>query len=267
MTYEMNWLLQGIDANSAWTWIVLLAIGYFIGSILVSRIYISWFKGGDTTYVDSKGNRKRMPRFGTSWTWRVHGKKVAIPHFIWDVAKPAVGYWAIIYPLQMFVPQFSTAITIFYWMGVMIGNNWPVWWKFEGGVGAALAFGMVLGLNWFLGVLGFALFLVILKLTKQTAFSAMLSGLSAFILLAIPAIQNQDWMWYPGLAELPYTAMMLTTGASAAYSLWLMFVIMIIKRRTALKGFAKLTKKFFSGTIKEEVNVKVDKFSSIDDIK
>ena len=268
MTYDMNWMMSGLDINSAWTWIIVLGIGYLIGSILVSRIYISWFKGGDTTYVDPQtGERKRMPRFGTSWTWRVHGMKVALPHFIWDVFKPMVGYWAIIYPLQMFVPQFETTITLFYWIGVIVGNNWPVWWKFEGGVGAALGFGMVLSLNWFLGILGFTLYIVLLKTTKQTGFAALLSGLSAFILISIPAINNADWMWWPPLENLSDVALSLTTGAMAAYSLWGIFLVMMIKRRTALKGFLKLFTKFFSGKMNETVNVDQNRFSSVDDVK
>ena len=267
MTYDMNWGLQGLDMNSAWTWVVLFGIGYFIGSFLVSRAYMSFFKGGDTTYVDSNGERKKMPRFGTSWTWRVHGMKVALPHFIWDVAKPGIGYWAIIWPLQMFAPQFTTSITLFYWVGVLVGNNWPVWWKFEGGVGAALAFGVVLSLNWFLGVIGFVIYVVLLKTTKQTALAALVAGLTSIVMLWVPAINDADWMWWPGLSHLPSTALSLTTGAMLAYSLTAMFMVMIIKRRTALKSFMKLFSKLFSGKISETSNVDKDRFTSVDDVK
>jgi hypothetical protein len=42
---------------------------------------------------------------------------------------------------------------------------------------------------------------------------------------------------------------------------------MILKRRTALKGFTKLFKKMFSGKLKEATNVDQDRFSSVDDVK
>jgi hypothetical protein len=46
-----------------------------------------------------------------------------------------------------------------------------------------------------------------------------------------------------------------------------MLAMMIIKRRTALKGFAKLFKKLVSGKISETSTVDKDRFTSVDDVK
>lgn len=265
-TLNMNWNFEGVDANTAWTAIIFLIVGYLFGSFLFSRFYISVFKKGDDTYVDSNGVRKRMPRFGASWTWRVHGPAIGLTHFLTDFAKPIIGYYVFVFPLQMFVPQFSTALPIVYFLGIIIGNNWPIWWKFEGGVGIAAAVGSVMVVNWVIALAGIAGWALFLKLTKQTGLSALLGGFVALTLAFIPEVALNPIAVYPHFqGALNETATNLTAGFPMALTILTMISVMVIKRSNSLSQYGRLFKKLVTLDFKKAEMQKQDRFHSVDD--
>jgi hypothetical protein len=67
---------------------ILLVVGYFVGTIIYSRIYISLFRNGNTTFTRANGKEVTMQRFGTSVVGDVMGIPHAVAQFFIDFGKP-----------------------------------------------------------------------------------------------------------------------------------------------------------------------------------
>lgn len=265
-TLNMNWNLEGLDFHTIWISIIFAVIGYLFGSFLFSRFYISAFKGGDTTYIDSEGNRKKMPRFGTSWTWRVFGYKVGLTHFFSDFGKVIIGYWGVIFPLMLFVPIFGSGLPLFFFIGSLIGNNWPVWWKFKGGVGIAVGVGAMMSINWLAALAGIAIWAIFLKITKQTGLSALLGGIFVVGISFVPQIANNSiFVYSPIYNVLGTKAQMLTSGFPMAIAVTTIITMMFAKRAGALRSYVRLFKRLIKMDFKDAKGISQDRFQSVDD--
>lgn len=265
-TLNMNWGFEGADIHTLWISIVFIGIGYLFGSFLFSRFYISTFKGGDTTYIDNEGNRKEMPRFGTSWTWRVFGAKIGLTHFFTDFGKAIIGYWGVIFPLMAFVPIFGSGIPLLFFVGALIGNNWPVWWKFKGGVGIAVAVGGMMSINWLAAISGIVVWAIFLKVTKQTGLSALLGGFFVVAISFVPAIgANSIFVYSPLYDILDSQAQMLTVGFPMSLCITIVVGIMFLKRAKAIKSYGRLFKRLLTMNFKDAKGIGENRFNSADD--
>ncbi len=101
--------------------------GYLLGSVVFGYIIAKIIKKHDFGIAD---------RPGTAGAARQYGLKAAIPTFFFDCGKgvlvPLIGK---LLHLDMF-----TIVTAS--LAVLIGHNWPVFFKFKGGGGVASALGM-----------------------------------------------------------------------------------------------------------------------------
>ena len=212
MFYDMNWTLQGADIHTLWTSIVLLGLGYIVGTFIFSRIWISLVRKGDTSWVNKNGKKVNMPRFGTSFVSTAMGKKFGAIQYITDLAKPMVGYWAIVYPLVMFAPFFDTALVGVFFLGNILGHIFPIWWKGKGGLGIATGVGYLFMINWFVALMGLGAYIVVVAFTKSSSYAGIIGAWVGIGLLFIPGIANfEPFMVMPvvndgvtGLAQFIY---------------------------------------------------------------
>lgn len=111
---------------------VSLLIGaYLLGSVPAAYLVAKWSRGIDIRQYGS-GN------VGASNIVRIVSKRWAIPVIIFDVGKGAVMVWA----AQLLGLGIAGQVTV--GLAVIIGHNWPVFLRFNGGRGALTTIGVLL---------------------------------------------------------------------------------------------------------------------------
>ena len=104
---------------------------YLLGSVVFGYVVARILKKKGFGYVD---------RPGTAGTGRQYGFKAALPVFIFDCGKGAAV------PLIGKAIGLDMIIIIIASLALLIGHNWPVFFKFRGGGGVATAMGMAAAL-------------------------------------------------------------------------------------------------------------------------
>ena len=132
-------------------WVLLLVVGYLLGSIPTGYLVARWMKGIDLRQYGS----------GTvsgSMVYEHVSRWVGVPVGLFDVFKAALPTWL---GLQMGYGEFAAAAAGF---AALLGHNWPVYLKFTGGRGLSPFMGILLvlfpwGDAWLLAFLATGFFL------------------------------------------------------------------------------------------------------------
>ena len=159
------------------TYIVIGIIAYLIGSISFSVIISKKMAGFD---VREKGSKNA----GSTNVLRTVGKKAAVITLLCDVLKGVVAV-LIAYIVGKFVDNVDRAILVqVAALCVVIGHTFPIFFKFKGGKGVATSLGIVLLLNWQIGLICLVFALVLMILTRMVS----LGSVSAAILFPVLTI-------------------------------------------------------------------------------
>lgn len=159
------------------TYIVIGIIAYLIGSISFSVIISKKMAGFD---VREKGSKNA----GSTNVLRTVGKKAAAITLLCDVLKGVVAV-LIAYVVGKFVDNVDRAILVqVAALCVVIGHTFPIFFKFKGGKGVATSLGIVLLLNWQIGLICLVFALVLMILTRMVS----LGSISAAILFPVLTI-------------------------------------------------------------------------------
>ncbi len=159
------------------TYIVIGIIAYLIGSISFSVIISKKMAGFD---VREKGSKNA----GSTNVLRTVGKKAAAITLLCDVLKGVVAV-LIAYIVGKFVDNVDRAILVqVAALCVVIGHTFPIFFKFKGGKGVATSLGIVLLLNWQIGLICLVFALVLMILTRMVS----LGSISAAILFPVLTI-------------------------------------------------------------------------------
>ena len=136
-----------IDLN----FILAILIAYLLGSISPATI-LAKMQGKDIK-KEGSGNA------GATNTLRVLGKKAAIITLFVDVGKGV---------LAVSLAEMISGPDAAYWaaLAALVGHVWPIFFKFKGGKGVAVAFGTVLRLDWRIALMMFGLLVVVVLITK-----------------------------------------------------------------------------------------------------
>ena len=159
------------------TYIVIGIIAYLIGSISFSVIISKKMAG---FVVREKGSKNA----GSTNVLRTVGKKAAVITLLCDVLKGVVAV-LIAYIVGKFVDNVDRAILVqVAALCVVIGHTFPIFFKFKGGKGVATSLGIVLLLNWQIGLICLVFALVLMILTRMVS----LGSISAAILFPVLTI-------------------------------------------------------------------------------
>lgn len=159
------------------TYIVIGIIAYLIGSISFSVIISKKMAGFD---VREKGSKNA----GSTNVLRTVGKKAAVITLLCDVLKGVVAV-LIAYIVGKYVDNVDRAILVqVAALCVVIGHTFPIFFKFKGGKGVATSLGIVLLLNWQIGLICLVFALVLMILTRMVS----LGSISAAILFPVLTI-------------------------------------------------------------------------------
>lgn len=147
--------------------------GYLSGSVPYGLILGKLAGLGDIRQSGS-GN------IGATNALRVGGKWLGLATLLLDALKGAVP--------ALIAKQVHMDYGIVVGLGAFIGHLFPVWLRFKGGKGVAVALGIILALSWKVGVIVCLLWLATALISKYSSLSALtafaLSPLVAYVLTA-----------------------------------------------------------------------------------
>ncbi len=163
-------------------YVLALAGGYLCGSIPFGLLITRWGGMGDIRSIGS-GN------IGATNVLRTGRKDLAALTLLFDALKGAAPV--------LVAAQFSADLPILAGAGAFLGHLFPVWLRFKGGKGVAVAFGVLLALSWQCGLLALATWLITAVLTRTSSLAALYTAALApfyFWLLAPTAAEMVSLM-------------------------------------------------------------------------
>ena len=150
--------------------LILTVFAYLLGSIS-SAIITCKLMG----LQDPRTTGSRNP--GATNVLRLGGKKAAIITLFGDMLK---GLVPVLIAAQFGVDNLTLALVGFF---AFLGHIFPLYYGFKGGKGVATYFGVILGLNWQVGLIALIIWLIVALLLKISSLSALVSMfLTPFVL-------------------------------------------------------------------------------------
>lgn len=166
------------------TYIIVAIIAYLIGSVNFSVIISKKMAGFD---VREKGSGNA----GTTNMLRTVGKKAAAITLICDILK---GVVAILVALLagIIIKDLDKALLVqLAGVFVIIGHTFPIFFKFKGGKGIATSLGVLLMINWQIGLICLVFALLLMALTRMVS----VGSLAAAILFPVLVLFiNQNYI-------------------------------------------------------------------------
>ena len=161
-------------------YIIVAIIAYLIGSVNFSVLISKKMAGFD---VREKGSKNA----GTTNVLRTVGKKAAAITLICDIAKGIVAILLAVL-LGKLTNNNMALLAQIAAIEVVIGHTYPVFFKFKGGKGVATSIGILLLLNWKIGLICLIFGITLIAITRMVS----LGSISSAILFAILTIFIND---------------------------------------------------------------------------
>lgn len=165
-------------------YIVSAILAYAIGSIMFSVIVSRKLAGFD---VREKGSKNA----GSTNMLRTVGKKGAIITLICDILKGVIAILiAMLIAKIANITEPSKILLMKYIAGfaVILGHTYPIFFEFRGGKGVATSLGVLLMLNWKIGLIALIFALLLMAFTKMVS----VGSISAAILYPILVLFIED---------------------------------------------------------------------------
>lgn len=169
------------------TYIIATIIAYLLGSISFSVIISKKMAGFD---VREKGSGNA----GSTNVLRTVGKKAAILTLICDCLKGIVAILIAVLASKIVKGTDAGLLVQLAGVAVVIGHTFPIFFKFKGGKGVATSLGVLLIINWQIGLICLVFALTLMALTRFVS----LGSVSAAILFPILTIFIQENYIVPG---------------------------------------------------------------------
>ena len=226
-------------------YVVIAILAYLIGSINFSVIISKKMAGFD---VREKGSGNA----GSTNVLRTVGKKAAAITLVCDILKGVVAI-LIALLVSVFAKQASAAILVeVAALAVVIGHTYPIFFGFRGGKGVATSLGIILVINWQIGLICLIFALSIMAIARMVS----LGSISAAVLFAILTIFTRDH--YVGGIEFDFSFVIFGI---------LLAAIVIFNHRSNLKRIIAGTENKLSFKKKEEKNDEENKEEKVEEVK
>ncbi len=151
------------------TYIIIAIIAYAIGSISFGVIFTEKMAGFDVREKGSKGA-------GATNVLRTAGKKVAALTLLCDILKGIVTILISII-IGNIVSDIDKALLVqIASIAVVLGHTFPIFFGFKGGKGVATSLGLILLINWQIGLICLVFALVIMALTRMVSAGSVLAA-------------------------------------------------------------------------------------------
>lgn len=164
---------------------------YFIGSVS-SAVIISKLMSGKDIREEGSGNA------GATNMLRVHGKGAGALTLVCDILKGVIAILLSMLfdmwlksaaPDSIFIGNLAYIAGFF----AVIGHDFPIFFKFRGGKGVATSLGVVLMLNWKIGLIVLALALIIMIVSRYVSLGSIMAAVSYPILVIGFMVGSEKW--------------------------------------------------------------------------
>ena len=163
-------------------YIIMAVIAYLIGSVNFSVIISKKMAGFD---VREKGSGNA----GSTNVLRTVGKKAAIITLVCDILKGVVSVLIALLVGTIAGKTANSAVVVeIAALAVVIGHTFPVFFGFRGGKGVATSLGVILIVNWKIGLICLVFALALMALTRMVS----LGSISASVLFAVLTMFIRD---------------------------------------------------------------------------
>lgn len=157
-------------------YIVISIIAYFIGSISFSVIFSRKFAGFD---VRDKGSGNA----GTTNVLRTVGKKVAALTLVCDILKGVIAILVAIIASKIWTDVNIDLLKYLAGFFAILGHTFPIFFEFRGGKGVATSLGVLITLNWKIGLICLIFALILIILTRMVSLGSIMSAILYPILM------------------------------------------------------------------------------------
>lgn len=162
-------------------------VSYLIGSISFSVIISKKMAGFD---VREKGSKNA----GSTNVLRTVGKRAAAITLVCDILKGVIAI-IIAFIVGKIAKDINPALLVqIAAICVVVGHTFPIFFKFKGGKGVATSLGIILLLNWQIGLICLVFALILMILTRMVS----LGSISAAILFPVLTIFITENYLVPG---------------------------------------------------------------------
>ena len=152
--------------------LLLLALGYLLGSMPNGYLAGRWLKGIDLRQCGSGST-------GATNVLRNVGKAPALVVFLLDVGKGALAV--------LLTKSFglNAWVQVLAGLAALAGHIWPVWLGWKGGKAVATGLGMFLGLAWPVGLACFGLFMAVISISRIVSLSSVVAAIGLPVLMVL----------------------------------------------------------------------------------
>ena len=150
-------------------YILTIIISYLLGSISFSIIFSKKFAGFD---VREKGSGNA----GSTNVLRTVGKKAAILTLLCDALKGVAAVLAAILISKIWKESDVEVLKYLAGFFAIVGHTFPIFFGFKGGKGVATALGVLLTLNWKIGLICLIFALIIMAFTRIVSTGSILAA-------------------------------------------------------------------------------------------
>lgn len=175
--------------------IAVAVISYLIGSINFS-IILSRIIGKKDIRESGSGNA------GATNMLRTYGKKMGVITLLLDVAKGMIVVLLAIYLRRMaayiecYSPYGLPYPDIYPYIAgvcVILGHNFPLYFGFKGGKGVATSLGVVLMLDWKVGLIVAVIALAIMAITRYVSLGSIIGGAMFIVIEFVKAFITHEY--------------------------------------------------------------------------
>ena len=162
-------------------YIIIAIIAYLIGSVNFSILISKKMAGFD---VREKGSGNA----GTTNVLRSVGKKAAALTLVCDILKGIVAILIAVIVGKIAKDSSSAILVQIAALLVVVGHTFPVFFGFRGGKGVATSLGVILLINWKIGLICLVFALILIAITRMVS----LGSISAAVLFAVLTLFIRD---------------------------------------------------------------------------
>ncbi len=182
--------------------VAIVALGYFLGAIPSGLIIGKLFRGIDV-------RQYRSGRIGFANVLRAAGGKAGAATFFADVGKGTIAAFLGGIIFGETVAASGTVTFDFHGAQALgaavaiVGHNWPVYTKFEGGRGVDTALGGLIGMCWWAGLGCLVIGVAIIFTSRYVSVGSMIATFSSVVILAGPVAvgyQPLEYLLYGAVA-------------------------------------------------------------------
>ncbi len=145
-------------------------IAYFIGSISFSVIFSKKFAGFD---VREKGSGNA----GATNVLRTVGKNVALLTLLCDILKGVIAVLIAIIAGEIWMDVDVELLKYLAGFFAILGHTFPIFFEFRGGKGVATSLGILITLNWKIGLICLIFAIILIAATKMVSVGSILSAI------------------------------------------------------------------------------------------